>query len=82
MMAKTILLAVFVAFVVVAKVHGKCTCITRDIDPVCGTDGTRYENPSCLKPCAGINEKGMVCYGVLIQTRIILKRDISLQNSI
>ena len=52
MMAKTILLAVFVAFVIVAKVHGDCICTTGDLDPVCGTDGTRYDNPSCLKSCA------------------------------
>ena len=67
MMAKTILLAVFVAFVVVAKVHGKCTCITRDIDPVCGTDGTRYENPSCLKPCAvGVSTVSVFIFELII----------------
>ena len=52
MMAKTILVAVFVVLVTVAKVHGDCIC-PRSLDPVCGTDGIKYANPVCLENCGG-----------------------------
>ena len=73
-MAKKILVAVFVAFVIVAKVHGSCsTCTTKDIDPVCGTDGERYDNPSCLESCGvGVSSISVFEFSIIHNIGLIL----------
>ena len=70
MMGKTILVAVFV---IAAKVHGDCICTTREIDPVCGTDGKRYDNPSCLESCGvGVSSISVFEFSIIHNIGLIL----------